>query len=148
MYELLRSFYGRGLANHLYGMDANNTYTNKALYSTIGLTLFLSTAFFVIIYYFVLNTALRTSKYNSGWWWGGFWVACIVFNFFIGFYLPYLDWDNGDILNKTIADNMTTDAIVGFGIVNALYAAMLFFGLSWIVKRWSTNASTIPFPKM
>jgi hypothetical protein len=145
LYELLKPLYGSYLADHLYGMDEKGGFTNNSLYVTVGLWLFISVIAFTVLYYFVLNSLLRTSRYNSNWWWLGTWLVCVLFNFFLGYYLPYLDFDNGDIPNKTARENIGMEQIMGFGMANALFALVFFFILSWIVKRWSINASTVPF---
>jgi hypothetical protein len=145
LYELMKSFYGSDLADHLYGMDEKGDLTRNALYNTVGILMLLSTVVIVVFYYLFLNTYLNTARYSKGSWWTGMFLLCLGFNFFMGFYLPYLDKDNGNIVNVKIAEAVGNQQFIGFGFANLIWSLMLFLILSFLVKRVSTNASTTPF---
>jgi cytochrome c biogenesis protein CcdA len=145
LYELMKSFYGSNLADHLYGIDEKGDFSRNALYSTVGVIMLLTTIFGVAMYYFFLNSYLNTARYSKGSWWAGVLLACLGFNFFMGFYLPYLDKDNGNIVNVKIAESVDNQQFIGFGFANLIWSLLLFLLLSFSVKRWSTNASTTPF---
>jgi hypothetical protein len=145
LYELMKSFYGSNLADHLYGIDEKGDFSRNALYSTVGVIMLLTTIFGVAMYYFFLNSYLNTARYSKGSWWARVLLVCLGFNFFMGFYLPYLDKDNGNIVNVKIAESVGNQQFTGFGFANLIWSLLLFLLLSFSVKRWSTNASTTPF---
>lgn len=140
LYELLKSFYGSDLADHLYGYQDGGIFNGASLYPIVGLTLFVGTVVLVILYYYALNKSRFSRWYH--------WFTALLLNallqWFIAFYLPYQDKRDG-LIAQEIDAQITADHCIGFGLVNMIYSIVLFFLLSIFLKRWSSNCSTTPF---
>lgn len=142
IYEILKALYGSDLADHLYGLnpDGSGNYDARSLYSTVGILLFVVTAAVVVSYYILLNSA----RYNRWFHWLGFMGINFLLNLGLGFYLPYLDFDKGNMA-PTVRSAVDTGHLWGFGMANGLLSLALFFIFSIVVKRFSHNCSNIPF---
>ena len=142
IYELLKALYGSDLAEHLYGLNPDGTgnYDARSLYVTVGLLLFAVSAVTVVVYYIALNS----SRYNRWFHWLGFMGLNFFINLGLGFYLPYLDLDKGNMA-PIVRNVVNSGHLWGFGLANALWSIVLFFLLSLAVKRFSHNCSNVPF---
>ncbi len=142
IYEVLKALYGSDLAEHLYGLDPSGTgdYNARSLYVTVGFLLIIITAAIVIAYYFLINSP----RYNRWYHWMGFMGVNFIIHLCLGFYLPYLDFDKGNVA-PTVKDVVDSGHLWGFGLANGLLSIVLFILLSIIVKRFSRNCSTVPF---
>ncbi len=142
MYELLRSFYGQDLADHLYGLNHNNTgaFDEQSLYVTIGLTMFITSIVLPILYYKIVDKP-QLAKLSV---WLILALIHTAINTFVGFWLPYLDWDTGKMA-KVVHDAIGSGNCWGFGFANGIFAFIYFFLVSYLLKRFSTNSKTVPF---
>jgi hypothetical protein len=142
IYELLKAFYGSDLADHLYGLDPSGTgdYSARSLYVTVGFLCIIITVFTVAAYYFIINSP----RFNRWFHWLGFMGAVFFINLGLGFYLPYLDFDKGNVA-PAVRDVVSAGHLWGFGLANALWSVVLFAILSILAKRFSRNCSTVPF---
>jgi hypothetical protein len=142
MYELLRSFYGQDLADHLYGLNHNNTgaFDEQSLYVTIGLTLFVTSVALPVLYYKIVDKP-QLAKLPI---WFILALIHTAINTFVGFWLPYLDWDTGKMA-KVVHDAIGSGNCWGFGFANGIFAFIYFFLVSYLLKRFSTNSKTVPF---
>jgi hypothetical protein len=148
MYELLTSFYGDELALHLYGWDGVG-YDATSLYVSIGIYMVISSVLLATLFYIILN------KPNFSRWYH--WLLILLINFiiswFLGFWLPYLDYDTGNIA-ADIATSIGTNNIVMFGLVNGILSIVwfsLFSGLCRLLNRIipsvAYNTKDTPFPR-
>lgn len=144
MYELFRSFYGQDLADHLYGLNINDTgaFDSASQYLSVGLTMVISSIFLALLYYKIVDSP----RYSRWYHWLIVLAIAVIFNLFIGFYLPYLSWDTGKMATA-VKNAIGTGNLWGFGFANAVLSLFWFFAASLIFKqRWvSTNCSTSPF---
>ena len=142
IYELLVSIYGRDLADHLYGLNPDNSGNTDArsLYVIIGVWMLIISAAVVLSFYYGLNSA----KYNRWYHWAGFMGIAALINLFIGFYYPYLDYQAGNIADE-IRPGIDTGSLWAFGIVNALVTMIAYFVFSMIAQIKSRNCSNTPF---
>lgn len=142
MYELLRSFYGQDLADHLYGLNPNNsgTFDAQSLYPTVGLTMVVMSIVLPLLYYKILDKP-NLAKFNV---WVILTLIHVVVNIFIGFWLSYLDWDTGKMATA-VHNVIGTGNCWGFGMANGIFAFIFFFIFSYLIKRFSTNSKTVPF---
>lgn len=140
LYELLKPLYGPDLADHLYGLLPDGTFGGPSLYPTVGLFLFIGTPVGAILYYYGLNKVRYSRWYH--------WLFALLLiglvEWFVAFYLPYKDKENG-LIAPQIEPNISMSNLVGFGMVNLIYSIALFFLVSILIKRWSRNCSTTPF---
>jgi len=143
MYELLISFYGGDLGEHLYGMNLECTdYSSASLYGMIGLLLVVSSLACSFIFYYIINHP----RFNRWYHWTIILLVNLGVNFFFGFYFPYLDFINENICLELI-QHLSTYNCIGFGIVNAIWSIIWFSFFSMLIRWWSTNASTTPIPQ-
>ena len=140
MYEFFISLYGEDLGLHLYGHngDAYENNGGEALYVPIGVAMILSNMVVAAIFYYLINRP----NFNRWYHWLTMLMIAASVNGLVGYYLPYLDVD----ANRIAAD-LTIDAgnCMGFGLVNGLYSAIVFFLASLVLKIWSRNCSSTPF---
>lgn len=140
LYELFKPLFGADLADHLYGYQDGGAFEGASLYPTIGLVLFIGTPMIVVLYYYAVNSPRFSRWYH--------WVIVLLLNaflqWFIAFYLPYIDKRDG-LIAQEIDPHITTTHLVGFGFANMIYSTVLFFLWSFFLKRWSANCSTTPF---
>ena len=121
MYELLRSFYGQDLADHLYGLNHNNTgaFDEQSLYVTIGLTMFITSIVLPILYYKIVDKP-QLAKLSV---WLILALIHTAINTFVGFWLPYLDWDTGKMA-KVVNGAIDSGNCWGFGFANGIFATV------------------------
>jgi len=120
----LIGFYAEGFSGELY---------NLFLYQKYGLTLLISVVVFVLCYYKLLDKPMF-AKFI---YWLLVLIVAVVFNF------VFLRIDSEASL--TSAGFSYDGEYLSLALVNALYAAIIFFVLSSIVKFFSVNTSKIPF---
>ena len=141
LYELFKSLYGSDLADHLYGLNPNNSgnYDARSLYVMVGFICILSTAAFVVGYYLKV-----TSKYTRWFHWLGVLGVVWLINLFVGWWMPYKDFDSGNVA-ASVRDVIQPNHLWGFGFANSLLSIVFFVLFSIIMRRFSTNGSTTPF---
>ena len=142
IYELFSGIYGRDLADHLYGLNPDNSGNTDArsLYVTVGVWMLTVTAAVVLAFYYWLNSA----KYNRWYHWLGFMGLAAVINLFIGYYYPHLDVQAGNIADE-IKVGIGESELWGFGFANALVSTVFFFIFSMLAQIKSRNCSNTPF---
>lgn len=147
IYSWFESLYGYNLGNYLWGLDCNNQYTNPTLFNNIGIVALLISIGVAVVYYFVINSPKLVS------WWQWLIVLFIdgLINFVVGF-----SWMMNDLKTGKIPDCFVYSAqdgaqlidsvnCIGFGMVNFIISASLFFIISFVIKRFSRNLSNTPF---
>ncbi len=146
MYELFISLYGDSLALHLYGFDGTN-YTNDALYVSIGIYLIIISLVLSVLFYIILNKPNFSRWYH----WLLILLGNLVINAFIGYWLPSIDYDTGNIATSL---NINTNDILGFSTVNGIWSLIWFVLFSIICRLLCNfipgigyNTRHTPFPR-
>ena len=151
IYYLFVGLFGQHLSDYLWGYNCQTQgWDSPVVYLPIGLTMTITTVFFCILYYYIVNHP-RINK-----WWHWIITCAIVFvtNFLVALFwtkthlesglipecLQYTYLPDGDVL-----ENITSYNCWLFGLTNGIVSAMLFFVLSIIVKRWSRNCRHTPW---
>lgn len=140
MYELLSSLYGNDLGLHLYGWDGV-AFDNNSLYVSVGIAMVLISFLTMALFYYIINSPSFSRWYH----WLMVLVGNVVINYFVAFYLAYLDYNNGDIADD-IAPLIDSSHLHFWGLANAIYAILFFVIFSFTFRWWSTNCSTTPIP--
>lgn len=145
-YSLLESLYGKPLSEYMWGYDCSTQeYDLDLLYNQFAMIAILSAVIIPPVYYYVWNPVRRQQlKY-----WG-LMVATGLVNFVIAFFMLKKDLDNGLIGDCLLYDeqgNQVIDTmnIVMFGVVDFLFAAILFFLFSMVIKWRSKAVRHYPF---
>ncbi|MCI6295370.1 MAG: hypothetical protein MR605_06430 [Bacteroidales bacterium] len=145
-YSLLESLYGKPLSEYMWGYDCSTQeYDLDLLYNQFAMIAILSAVIIPPVYYYVWNPVRRQQlKY-----WG-LMVATGLANFVIAFLMLKNDLDNGLIGDCLLYDeqgNQVIDTmnIVMFGVVDFLFAAILFFLFSMVIKWRSKAVKHYPF---
>ena len=146
IYCLLESFYGKPLSEYLWGYNCNDQdYSGDLIYNQIGI---IAIAFAIIvppIYYYIWNP-VRKQQFK---YWLLMGVTAFI-NLLIAFFMISSDYDNGLIGACLLYDDkgiliIDQTNIVMFGLVNALFSAILFFVFSMIYKWKSKTVKYYPF---
>lgn len=128
IYEFFSSIYGEALATHLYGWNGID-YNDGALYSSVGIYMLIFSFVIPIIFYYIINSPSISRWYH--------WLLFLLINFAIcwgfGFYLPYIDYTTGMIAEDVI-ESISKNDIVMFGFVNAIWSAIFFTIISFILR--------------
>ncbi len=148
MYELFSSLYGDDLALHLYGFDGTD-YTSNALYVSIGIYLLILSCLFTVLFYIILNKPNFSRWYH----WLIVLFVNLIINVFIGYWLPYIDYDMGNIATS-LADKININNIIGFSIVNGIWSVVWFVLFSVFCRLLCKfipgigyNTRDTPFPR-
>ncbi len=136
IYEIFRSFYGGDLADHLYGVDAKSA----SLYSWVGVIMVISSLLLALIFYKVIDSPKPRKSLS----WFIYLLINAAINFFLGFYLPYRDFQAKNI-SAEILKNIDAGNIVAFGVANAIVATLFFMFFSIFIRRLSNNNRLTPF---
>ena len=146
IYCLLESFYGKPLSEYLWGYNCNDQdYSGDLIYNQIGI---IAIAFAIIvppIYYYIWNP-VRKQQFK---YWFLMGVTALI-NLLIAYFMISSDYDNGLIGDCLLYDDkgiliIDQTNIVMFGLVNALFSAILFFVFSMIYKWKSKTVKYYPF---
>lgn len=146
IYCLLESFYGKPLSEYLWGYNCNDQdYSGDLIYNQIGI---IAIAFAIIvppIFYYIWNP-VRKQQFK---YWFLMGVTALI-NLLIAFFMISSDYDNGLIGDCLLYDDkgiliIDQTNIVMFGLVNALFSAILFFVFSMIYKWKSKTVKYYPF---
>ena len=140
IYELFRSLFSVDLADHLYGLDNTGSTNVRSLYVYVGLAMLVISLIIAAIYYYAVNN----SKYNRWYHWTMALVLNAVINLFLGFYLPFRDYQAGTIADE-IRPGVGIGDLWGFGFANALVSLFFFFAFSMILQNKSRNYANVPF---
>ena len=146
IYSLLESLYGKPLSEYLWGYNCEaQDYSGDLIYNQIGII----AIFFAIVvppfYYYVWNPVRKQQlKY-----WLLMGVTALV-NLLIAFFIISSDFENGLIGDCLLYDDKGTPImdqmnIVMFGVVNAIFTAIIFLGFSMIYKWGSKTVKYYPF---
>jgi hypothetical protein len=142
VYEFSTFFYGRDLAQHLYGWNGID-FEDNSNYVPNGLFLYYVSLAWVIIYYYIIDSP----SFSRMWHWGIIWLVNAIMLYFISFYFfAYLDYNNGDITSD-IVDFIDMSNLHSWGFTNVIYALILFIAFSFSLRWWSINCSTTPIPR-
>ncbi|MFK7949103.1 MAG: hypothetical protein AB8G11_16050 [Saprospiraceae bacterium] len=140
--------YGEALGRHLYGWDGT-AYTDSSLYASVGMYMLIISLILAIGFYLILNSPRFSRWYH--------WLIILGVNFIInwgiGYYLPFIDYDTGMIATD-IEGYISTNEIVMFGLVNAIWSILFFIGCSILCRLIAKfvpgvghNTQDTPFPK-
>ncbi len=146
IYSLLDSFYGKPLSEYLWGYNCENQdYSGDLIYNQIGIIAIILAIIVPPLYYYIWNP-VRNQRIK---YWGLMAVTAFV-NMLIAYFMISSDYDNGLIGDCLLYDDkgvtiMDTTNILMFGLVNALFTAILFFGFSMLYKRGSKTVKYYPF---
>ncbi len=146
IYCLLESFYGKPLSEYLWGYDCSTQdYDLDLIYNQFGMIAIISALVVPPTYYYLWNPVRHQQlKY-----WGLLIVTGLV-NFAIAYFMLQSDLDNGligdclfyDDIGNQVIDTMN---IVMFGIVDFIFASLLFFFTSCGFKWGSKAVKHYPF---
>ncbi len=146
LYSLLESFYGQPLSDYLWGYNCSTQdYDLDLQYNHFGMIAIIFAVVIPPIYYYFWNPVRHQQlKY-----WGLMVVSGLI-NFAIAYYNLTVDLDNGLIGDCLLYNSEGTQVIdsmniVMFGIVNFIFACILFFISSMIVKWGSKTVKHYPF---
>lgn len=146
IYSLLDSFYGKPLSEYLWGYNCENQdYSGDLIYNQIGIIAIILAIIVPPLYYYIWNP-VRNQRIK---YWG-LMAATAFVNLLIAYLMISSDYDNGLIGDCLLYDDkgvtiMDTTNILMFGLVNALFTAILFFGFSMLYKRGSKTVKYYPF---
>lgn len=146
IYCLLDSFYGKPLSEYLWGYNCEaQDYSGDLIYNQIGIIALIFAIIVPPLYYYVWNP-VRNQRLK---YWGLMATTALV-NLLISYFMISSDFENGLIGDCLLYDDkgvpvMGTTNIVMFGLVNALFTAVLFFFFSMIYKRGSKTVKYYPF---
>ena len=142
LYSLFVPMFGNDTDLFLKGLDDQETYTFNSNYVTVGLILLIGSFLLVMLFYYVINS-VRFSR-----WWH--WLIVLGGNFILqlllGYYLPFLDYDKGNI-SSLLQDSVETEHLWYFGFANALLSIFVFIAFSFSLRWWSRNCATTPIPR-
>lgn len=124
-YEILESFYGSNLASYLYGACNDG---GASLYTIIGSMIIAISLVSSLVYYFVLAESFYKLKH---------WLNVLLINSVLLAIIIYTmlasDLSGGNSVCRQFEYDLA--AVIGFSVVNLLYAAIIFFIFSLIFKR-------------
>ena len=105
----------------------------EGFYSSLGLCNFFISLFFAVLFYYIINRPAFSRWYH--------WLIILLINFAVAFAL-------GVLLPQTkfvaLGIEYYSEYYV-FGLMNALIASSFYFGISYLIRWWSTNAKRAPF---
>lgn len=128
LYEGWGLFYLDNFSDDLY---------NSSLYIPIGLTLVLSAAALMAVYYYVINHP----RFNRWYHWLLYAVIIGAINFGVAYYISY------QTISELYEQDPYQSQYYTFGLVNFLYALVFSFLFSYILRWWSINCATTPIPQ-
>ncbi len=142
IYEFFVSLFGPDLADHLYGLNPDNSGNTDArsLYVYVGLAMLIISVVVAALYYFVVNN----TKYNRWYHWAMVMGINALINLFVGFYLPFRDYQAGAIADE-VKPGIGMGNLWGFGFANAILSLFFFFIFSLILQNKSRNYANVPF---
>lgn len=142
MYELFIGWYGQELGDHLYGLNpqTGSNYDSSSLYVIIGFIGLFSSLLITLIYYKFWDSP----TYNTWKHWSLALLGNLIINFSLGFYLPYKDYQIGNIA-PSIRDAIDTSDITAFAFGNIFWALIWFLLFSIIIRHFSKNNRLTPF---
>lgn len=140
IYCIFKSLYGQPVSEYLWGYNCETQdYSGELIYNQVGLIALLFAFCVPPIYYYLWNPVRRQRlKY-----WGLLIVTAFA-NFMIAYYMVSCDLENGligDCLMYATDGTQVIDdrSIIMFGIVNALFTAIIFFIVSVLIYKWGSK---------
>lgn len=140
IYSLLDSFYGKPLSEYLWGYNCEaQDYSGDLIYNQIGIIAIIFAIIVPPLYYYVWNPVRKQQlKY-----WGLMGLTAFV-NLLIAYFMITSDFENGLIGDCLLYDDKGTPImgitnIVMFGLVNAIFTAVLFFFFSILFYKWGSK---------
>lgn len=152
LYSLFESMFGESLNFFMWGYDpATEAYTNQNVYGLVGVVTLIIVVAALWVFYYVINhprwcnwgswivTGIGTSIFGAGVGWG------IVLYRYTNGYIPeglmYVMDEEGNPISVLI-DSLNC---LGFGFANFIVSLLLYIGLTFIVRIWSSSAKRVPF---
>ena len=114
---------------------------DSGTYAVIGWFLILSSAFSVLLFYYFLSN--YGSWYKRIYWFSWILIICVV-NFIAAYYISVGEMDEFYSKSENGSPWGFSEHF-SFSMVNVLWAALLGFVLSILLKKWSIKASRTPF---
>lgn len=141
LYSLFVPMYGNETDLFLKGMDDDGGFTFPSAYVPVGFFLLLGSLTMVVLFYFIINSVRFSRWYH--------WLMVLGSNFvlqmLVGFYLPFLDYDKGNISSQLTS--VQPEHLWYFGLANAVLSLVVFTLFSFALRRWSRNCATTPIPR-
>ncbi len=140
IYSLLKSLYGQPLSEYLWGYNCESQdYSGELIYNQVGTIAILFAIIVPPIYYYLWNPV---RKQQLKYW--GLMVITAITNLLIAYFMISSDLESGLIGDCLLYDDKGTQIIdstniLMFGLVNALFTALLFFILSIILYKWGSK---------
>ena len=128
LYEGWGLFYLDNFSDDLY---------NNRLYIPIGLTLLLSSAALMGVFYYVINHP----RFNRWYHWLFYVFLIGALNFGVAYYISYTT------LSQLYEQDPYQSQYYTFALVNFLYTLVFSFLFSYLLRWWSVNAATTPIPQ-
>ena len=145
VYCIFESLFGSELANYLWG-NASPEQTDN-LYVTIGLSMFVISIVFAFLFYKIVDHP----QFNTKLAWGISAIVNSLINFFVAFIMLLSHESQGLMYEINPATQLQESLcidhgdFIAFGVSNFIIAAVIYFVISLLMKRLSTNCWTVPF---
>ena len=140
IYSLFDSLYGKPLSEYLWGYNCDSQdYSGDLIYNQLGIIAIITAFIVPPVYYYLWNPVRRQQlKY---------WLllgGTALVNLLIAYFMISSDFDNG-LIGDCLMYAEGGEPIIGetnivmFGIVNALFTAVLFFVFSVLLFKWGSK---------
>lgn len=145
VYCIFEGLFGSELANYLWG-NASPEQTDN-LYVTVGLSMFVISIVFAFLFYKIVDHP----KFNTKLAWGISAIVNSLINFFVAFIMLLSHESQGLMYEINPATQLQESLcidhgdFIAFGASNLIIAAVIYFVISLLMKRLSTNCWTVPF---
>jgi hypothetical protein len=143
-YCMLEDLFGLDLANYMWGLVS--PYATSNLFIPIGLTMFIISLVFMLVYYYVLDHP----KLCSLWGWLLFLTINLVINVVVGWQWVQMHLYEGRMVFINNKDHQEIPLPVDewncflFGVANGLLSILTFVAFSYMFKWKSTNCWVAP----
>lgn len=143
LFNLLGGLYGQPLSQYLAGNTGAPGGSQYALYGLVALGV---SAALAVLFYYVANSPRLARR----WAWLTTLAASSVVNLLFGWLHTLADLKSGlmavtDPVTGAAATQVTRTNCLGFGLAEAVWAAVFFLLISMAIKWWSPMACRTPF---
>lgn len=152
LYSLFESMFGESLNFFMWGYDpATEAYTNQNVYGLVGVSTLVIVLFILAVYYYAINHP-RWCNWGS-WIFTG--IGTSIAGAVVGYLIVYTRYSNGyipeglmyvmDEEGNPISVLIDPLNCLGFGFANFIVCLLLYIGLTFVVRIWSSSAKRVPF---
>lgn len=132
---MLNEFFASIYETFHYSNEFSGDIYNENLYQTLGVVLILTSLFFPVLYYKLIDKVRYANKI--------YWLLFVILTtVIINFLIAYLYPNN---LLVGLGIEYDSNEYFSLAIVNAGLAVLLTFIFSLVIKNFSTNCKKIPF---